>query len=236
VWGRTVEGRPLRFRLSGINNQNFIMRDEETGTWWQQVTGSALHGPLKGRRLPDVFHDELTFALWRREHPAGRVLRPDAANDRWIKFSEDWEAKTARAPVVTQQDALDALAPRDIVVGLKAGGEARAYPLSAVERQSPIVDRLGGAHVLVLLGDDRKSVRAFEATVDGRELEFFVKPDSAPLEMVDAETGTTWNFTGRATAGPLAGRALRKLPALKDYWFDWKLYNPQTTVYTLGSR
>ena len=28
------------FVSPGINNQNFIMRDEQTGSWWQQVTGA----------------------------------------------------------------------------------------------------------------------------------------------------------------------------------------------------
>ncbi len=77
MWETTVDGRVLHFRLAGINNQNFIMRDDETGTWWQQVTGLALHGPLKGRQLKAVFHDELSFAIWKREQPQGRVLKPD---------------------------------------------------------------------------------------------------------------------------------------------------------------
>jgi hypothetical protein len=33
VWETTVNGRVLHFHLAGINNQNFIMRDEETGSW-----------------------------------------------------------------------------------------------------------------------------------------------------------------------------------------------------------
>jgi len=57
VWEATVEGRTLHFHLAGINNQNFIMRDEETGSWWQQVTGEAIFGPLKGRRLKLVLRN-----------------------------------------------------------------------------------------------------------------------------------------------------------------------------------
>ena len=53
------------------------MRDDETGSWWQQVTGEAIQGPLKGRRLVPVVHDEVSFGIWRGEHPGGRVLRPD---------------------------------------------------------------------------------------------------------------------------------------------------------------
>ena len=61
------------------------MRDEETGSWWQQVTGEAIHGPLKGRRLAPVVHDEVSFAIWRAERPMGRVLKPDP------KFKDDYE-------------------------------------------------------------------------------------------------------------------------------------------------
>ena len=42
-----MNGRVLHFYLAGINNQNFLMRDKETGTWWQQITGKALYGPLQ---------------------------------------------------------------------------------------------------------------------------------------------------------------------------------------------
>ena len=128
MWEATSEGRRLKFHLTGINNQNFIMSDEETGTWWQQVSGEAINGPLKGRRLNGVFHDELTFATWKREHPQGRVLRPAENNDAWRKFSENWEAQTGKLPVVTQASASDQLAPRAIILGVNLNGAAKAYP------------------------------------------------------------------------------------------------------------
>ena len=51
MWERALDGRTLRFRLIGINNQNFLMEDLDTGSWWQQVTGVAVSGPLAGKRL-----------------------------------------------------------------------------------------------------------------------------------------------------------------------------------------
>jgi hypothetical protein len=232
VWEAQSDGRRLKFHLAGINNQNFIMQDEETGTWWQQVTGEAINGALKGGRLNAIYHDELTFATWKREHPQGRVLRPAANNDAWKKFSDDWEAKTARAPVVTPASADDKLAPRTVVMGITLNGASKAYPFEAIERQSPLLDNLGGTPVLIVLGDDGKSVRAFEANVDGRELEFFVNAGAGgEWRMFDGETRSEWDFTGRATRGTLAGRQLKKIPLLKDYWFDWKAYNRKTTVY-----
>lgn len=78
MWERALDGRTLRFRLIGINNQNFLMEDLETGSWWQQVTGRAISGPLAGRALTPMLHDEVTFGLWRAEHPETRVLGLDA--------------------------------------------------------------------------------------------------------------------------------------------------------------
>lgn len=235
MWETTVNGRNLKFHLAGINNQNFIMRDEETGSWWQQVSGEAIQGPMKGAKLNPVFHDELSFAVWKREQPGGRVLKPDPRVAAKYE-SADWEEKYEKLRVVTPVDAADKLPPRALVVGVKLNGEARAYPVTTLEKQSPILDELGGVPLLIVLGEDKKSVRVFERSVEGRALEFFVKPDSQPLQLIDAETATTWDFTGKAVSGPLAGKQLKRVALLKDYWFDWKIYNPKTSVFTLGER
>ena len=236
MWESEVDGKKLTFHLSGINNQNFIMRDDETGTWWQQVSGEALHGPLKGKKLTRVDNDELTFALWKRENRQGRVLKPDERVKHKYEAA-DWEEQYAKFRVVTPVDPNDKLPPRALIAGLELNGRAVAYPMSALEKQRLIIDNIGsGAGVtpiFVAVGDDNKSVRAFERTVDGRTLEFYVKPDTAPVQFID-ETATTWDFSGKAVSGQLAGKQLKKIFALKDYWFDWKIYNPETKVYTLG--
>jgi hypothetical protein len=237
VWETTVNGRPLHFHLAGINNQNFIMRDEETGSWWQQVTGEAIQGPLKGERLRPVYHDELTFGLWKREKPQGRVLRPDEQIAQAGKYyPANWEERMTKVPVTTSVTLDKSLEPRTLVIGLTLNGVAKAYPLDALVKQSLILDDVGGVPIFIVLGEDKRSVRAFERTVDGRKLEFFVKPNSGSLTMVDAETGSEWDFTGKATGGQLSGRQLKKISILNDYWFDWTTYNPRTTVYQLGNR
>jgi Protein of unknown function (DUF3179) len=66
-------------------------------------------------------------------------------------------------------------------------------------------------------------------------LEFFAR-EQPEAQFVDAETGTTWDFSGRAVSGPLLGQRLKPVAVLKDYWFDWKIYHPGTSVYTPGAR
>jgi hypothetical protein len=229
-----VDGRVLHFHLAGINNQNFIMRDEETGTWWQQVSGKAIHGPLQGHQLKQVFHDEVSFAIWKRESPQGRVLKPVpqiAATNQYE--AADWETRVGRMRAIAGTDIDKRLAPRTLVMGIELGAKSVAYPFSALEKQSPIMDTIGGAPIMLVLGDDHRSVRAFERTLDGRRLEFFQKT-GAGFQLIDAETGSTWDFEGRATAGPLAGRQLKKVFVLEDFWFDWRIYHPDTTIYEIG--
>jgi hypothetical protein len=218
----------LHFYLAGINNQNFLMRDRETGTWWQQITGKAIFGPLKGSMLELAPSDELSLGLWKQESPGGQVLAEVARDQK--EYDSKWEAEVAKLPVVTSFSGTE-LKSRDVVVGVELSGEARAYPVETVLKQSPIQDRVGGNPVLVLAGPDGKSVRAFVSRVDGSDFEFFRKSGTADFLLVDSTGGSEWNFKGCAVSGPAGGKCLPALPAIKDYWFDWRNYHPGTSVY-----
>ena len=93
---------------------------------------------------------------------------------------------------------------------------------------------VGGKDILIILAEDKRSVRCFERELGGKVLEFFVKPDSK--EIVDAQTASVWDFSGKAVSGEFSGKQLKKIAVLKDYWFDWKSYNPNTQIYALGLR
>jgi len=206
------------------------MRDEQTGSWWQQISGQAIQGPLKGQKLTPVDYDEVAYGIWKRENPSGRVLRPEEDKAE----SDDWEKQVSKMRVTTSAALDSSLTPRDLIVGVTVNNESKAYPFSAIEKQNPILDLVGGTNIFLILDHDGKSVRAFESTLDGRKLEFLKKPDTG--EIVDAETGTTWDFSGQAVSGELAGKQLNRIQTLKDYWFDWHTYHPNAQLYTLGNR
>ena len=270
MWRRTVSGRVLHFYLAGINNQNFLMRDKETGTWWQQITGKALYGPLKGASLELVLSDELSFGEWKSEVQDGKVL---AEVPKYVKeYDSNWEPEVAKLPVVISFPGTE-LKSRDIIVGLKIEGASRAYPWDTLVKQSPVVDRVHGTPLLVAVGPDGKSFRVFVSRIDGKDAEFFLKgetetetttdpktdkpaetkapapeakadassanktvppatpPAAKPWILLDTTTASEWNFQGCAISGPVQGKCLDRVPALKDYWFDWRNYHPDTTIY-----
>ena len=232
MWGSAVDGRVLTFHLAGINNQNFVMQDAETGTWWQQVTGEAILGPLKGRHLRLLAFDHVTFAAWRREAPGGRVLAPDPVVLREGRYAPvDWETAMGRMPTLAHASRDRRLEPRAIVVGVAIGQAARAYPVERLTASQAVVDQVGATPVLLVRGADGRSTRVFERTVEGRVLEFVVKAGASDLRLVDLETGSEWDFRGEAVAGPLEGRRLVRVPFLEEYWFDWQTFHPATDVF-----
>lgn len=210
------------------------MRDAETGSWWQQISGEAIQGKFKGQKLEPVDFDEISYGIWKRENPNGRVLRPDEEKLAENEYEADWETKVEKMPVRIGEKLDKTLEPRTLVVGLEINGNSKAYPFSAIEKQNPILDTVGGKKIILILAEDKKSVRGFEREIDGKTLEFFIKPDTK--ELVDAETASVWDFSGRAVSGEMTGKQLKKITVIKDYWFDWKIYHADTELYSLGSR
>ena len=122
-----------------------------------------------------------------------------------------------------------ALPPRETIIGLQLNGDSKAYPLSLIDQHRLIVDQLGKIPLLMTLATDGLTVRAFDRRVEGRALDFYVKAEDSNL-FID-NTGTEWNFDGVAISGELAGKKLQKLVILKDFWFDWLNYHPNTSIY-----
>ena len=228
MWSRDIAGLRLTFHLAGINNQNFLMRDEETGTYWQQISGKAIAGPMSGRQLKSIHSDELTFGEWKSEEPQGTVLQ-DLRKYAGEYAPVDWDVRMKRAATVIDFHE-HGLKARDLMLGIQAFGASRAFPYEQVVREKLVKDNVGGEPVLLVVGPDGQSVRAFRDRIPGvaGAPDFYRKPEGG---LMDAATGSEWNFQGCGVSGKAKGLCLEPVEVLRDYWFDWRKYNPQTTIY-----
>ena len=234
MWRSVIDGLRLTFHLAGINNQNFLMRDEETGTYWQQISGRAVSGPMAGKALTLVHSDELSFKLWKSEQPQGTVVRDVAAYKR--EYSpENWDVEMAKARTVLNFRE-QGMEPRDLVMGVQAFGATRAYRYDALLREKLVMDRIGLEPVMVAVGSDGVSVRIFRRKIAGIDPPTdFYRVENQPALFMDAATGSGWNFEGCAISGKLQGTCLEQVETVKDYWFDWRNYHKDTTIFK-GSR
>ncbi len=218
------------------------MRDDQTGTYWQQISGRAVSGPLAGSQLEFVPSDELTFALWRAEASGGTVLKPvDQFANRYA--TKDWDIQMRNARTVLDFPNTG-LKSRDLILGIDAFGARRAYPVERILAEKLIQDRVGSEPVILVVGPDGKSIRVFDAHLHSSEPASDYYRETAPAQphslnstvanqpiYMDSATGSEWSFTGCAVNGKLKGTCLEPVSAIKDYWFDWRNYHPDTSIF-----
>ena len=238
MYSRELDGKTYTFGVSGkLLRDALLMYDHQTQSLWSHITGEAVEGELKGRRLKMLAGTpRITWKDWKRNHPLTRVLsvpndprRPerqiqDIRTDNYARYHASSDTGISGTQYTDNR-----LMNKELVVGVRANESYRAYPFRAFKRRSIINDEVGDVPVLAFHDLESNATAVFLRTVAGQTLRF--KPAQGYF-VKDATTGTTWNLiTGMATEGKLKGHTLERLPAMNIYWFAWARYHPETTVY-----
>ena len=231
VFDRRVDGRTLLLgNTSALYDNDMVMYDHQTGSYWHQVSGRAIVGELSGASMDLVPSMMATFAEWRALYPETLVLSNAKARvARSADPSERVKAAVNRGRFsfpISEQATSDRRLPlgAEVLVVLLAG-EEKAYALLDVAA-GPANDHVGGAPVVVFGSGD--AMAAYVARVGGRELTFVAADGGA---FTDRETGSTWDLGGSATAGPLEGASLTLVPARRALWFAIAGSSPGVTLY-----
>jgi hypothetical protein len=227
-----LDGVRLTFGFEGVWQGTAILYDRDTGSLWMHFTGACFDGPRAGRTLrPLDTGTHTTWAAWRAAHPGTDVMAPDARFERrYFGREAARSGSTFLAPeFLATIPTLDArLAPSDLLLGVTAGGQARAYPLARLEATEGVVEEeLDGVPLTVWFEAGSRTARVFDARLDGR-VRRFVRRDGAFHER---ETGSRFDGEGRATDGPLAGRRLVRPTSLLTEWYGWFAHHPKTTIF-----
>jgi len=217
VYDRRVGGEVLSFgNTSALYESDLVMVDRTTGSYWWQVAGTAIVGPLTDtelRALPSVV---ATWQGWVSDHPDTLVLTRDTGFDRpyevdnFATYSERIDSGRFAFPV--GEEARDGRLPAStLVVGVVRNGVVRAYPVAGLD--TVVNDVVGGDPLAVIPGDG--GVAVFSTVLAGDVVELEI----AAGRIVDAATGSEWSTDGVAISGPLAGSVLEALPARTTFWF-----------------
>ncbi|MFB6218144.1 MAG: DUF3179 domain-containing protein, partial [Halobacteriaceae archaeon] len=229
VFSRRVRGETLTFGVSGkLLDANLVLYDRQTETYWSQLRGEAIVGPLVPTELAVLPSTLTTWAEWRRAHPDTRVLSRDTGiypPDSYGSSPYGGYADSERVGFgVGEVD--DRLPAKEVVYGVTVGGDSRAYPEEVVKRRDAINDRVGGVPILVVEDQRDGGVSVFVREAGNRTLTFAVEGG----ELRDGN-GSRWSFEGEAIEGPHEGATLDRLETHGFYWFAWSSVHPRTGVY-----
>ena len=124
-----------------------------------------------------------------------------------------------------------------LVVGVALEREAKAYPITVLQRHEIVNDDVGGVPVLITWCPVCGTALVHDRRIDGRAYSFgnYRALYENAMTWYDHETLSLWSQpSGVALKGPLAGVRLDMLPARLATWGDWKREQPDTLVLAEG--
>ena len=229
----TVDGQVELFREQGLYDGLFLMADERTGTYWNHMTGEAVHGPLSGKRLEleNVLHSTVAQVLaenpnaqlaW-SEHPRA-VQRSDRGGTLATLLSRIKGLPDIFPATLGGED--DRRPRMDIGVGIwsDAGG-ARYYAMETVQAyDNAVLDTFAETGVLIYYDPTAYALGAHFTDAER------VWWEGDVLHMSDGdyiETGVRFNEDGTRdqTERPLQ---------VFTRWYGFSLTFPETQVYGEG--
>jgi len=222
-----VGGQRLIFRSEGLYDGNMAMRDTQTSTLWNQMSGEAMAGELAGTRLLMRPSSLVTVGEWlklypKSESPARRLLRTAPQRRLPGHFA------AGAADLVSHRD--DRLEPDTFVLGVDVPGAPIAFILDS-RNPGPRLFQAEVADVPVaLIAPPGGWPVAFDRRIGGETIDLNAADDGHL-----SGNGSEWNHEGVATDGPHKGRALAFIPSRTVHWFAWVTAHPQTQIQHVES-
>jgi len=244
VFNRSINGMTPTFGVSGLlRNSDLVMYDLFTESFWQQFTGEAIVGDLLGTKLEVLPSQILSFKQFRNTYPNGVVLSKNTGYRRRYGINpyrgyDDID----QTPIMYKGEKDERLPPNEKVIGVKLGKIGKAYPYSITSQKKVINDTISGKPVVIFhvdgarsaldswLVSDSKEVGTtgvFNRIVDGTTLHFSYQSN----QIVDNETSSVWDITGRCIKGKFKGSQLSKINYGDYFSFAWFAFYPNTHLY-----
>lgn len=227
VFSPVINGNNETFRLVGMDHFNAMFEDKTTKSWWQQATGVAVAGPLKGASLQELPSAQSTLAVWLRRYPASLILQPDTAFAKQYKDLAHFDNGTIKSSLEKRDSGSWQF--KSWVIGVAHNKVAKAYDWNKLINAGMIQDSLPGLPIVMVLEKDSASFHVWNRQVNGYAMQFV--HDRSTGELKDVNTGSTWNMNGQCMEGALAGAQLKPVRASQEFWHSWRTFHPGTMMY-----
>jgi hypothetical protein len=227
IYSPFIKDQYEQFRLVGMDHFNAMFEDQRTGSWWRQVNGEAIAGPLKGMRLKEIPSTQMRLGAWIREHPQTLILQADSFFTKRYADLQGYDSGTIKGSLEKRDSSSWKF--KSWIIGISYQGHARAYDWNELVSKRIINDSLPGLPVLLTLENDGASFHVWERSLNGQSIPF--EWDAATQTIRDLKTHSAWSWSGRCLEGPMKDSGLNPVQAYQEFWHSWQSFHPQTTQY-----
>lgn len=226
VFSPDVDGKQETFRLVGMDHFNAMFEDATTKSWWQQATGVAVIGDLKGKALREIPSQQAKLQTWLAAYPNSLVLQPDTIYNKQYKSLRNFDDGTTRDELEGRDSASWAF--KSWVIGVEHNGTASAYDWNMLYDYRLIQDSLPGMPLMITLENDTASFHVLNRKLNDDVLQF---SNLSNGNISDSKTASMWNPSGLCIDGPMKGAQLSRLQASQEFWHSWKSFHPATLMF-----
>ena len=227
VYSPFVNGKYELFRLVGMDHFNAMFEDASTKSWWQQATGKAIAGKLKGTQLPEIPSSQMRLGDWLALHPNSQVLQPDKNFSPKYDSLKGYDEGTIESSLEKRDTASWQF--KSWVVGVVAGGKSKAYDWNDILKKKIIQDSVNTGPLLITVEPNNKTFYVLSRLIEGKVLHFSY--DASSHQLHDAETNSVWNLNGVCVDGLLKGKQLDFIQSYQEFWHSWQSFHPGTEKY-----
>lgn len=235
AWKSVAAGKVTSFGVSGLlYNNNLIMYDRDTDTYWSQLRVQAIHGKLKGNKpeLRDVV--ETNWKTWKTLYPNTQILTTDTGFSRSYNIYPYGDYLTNQNFLLFPVSPLNNNLPnKERVYALMGEANSNNPAKSIVFRFSGFTG--GKALKQTFEGEDylivgnENLINSFELTPNQAALTYTFSFTDSEGFFTDSE-GTEWNVFGKAISGPKMGNQLRITKSVVSYWFAIGAFYPNPEI------
>ena len=231
VYSPVIDGVPATFRLVGMDQFNAMFEDSATKSWWRQVNGEAVTGPLKGKQLLEISSEQMTLQAWLARHPDSFILQPDSLFSDEYKGLENFDEGTSKSKL-ERRDSLS-WKEKSWVVGVSLGLFAKAYDWNDLTASRVIHDDIGQNPLVLVLENDSTSFHVWSRVVANDTLQFSF--NESLKKIVDTKTNSVWDWNGKCIDGAWKGTSLKTIQSYQEFWHSWRTFHPNTLRYVPGT-
>lgn len=227
VFSPYIENRYQTFRLVGMDHFNAMFEDQESKTWWRQVNGEAIAGPLKGMKLQELPSAQMRLGAWIREYPNTLILQPDTIFSEQYADLKGFDSGTIKSSLEKRDSASWKF--KSWIIGVNQGAQFRAYDWNELASEKVLNDSFASVPLVLVLENDNMTFHVFDRRLRGESLHFTWDPVSNIFR--DEQTNSEWSPTGHCIKGTLQGGSLKSLQSYQEFWHSWKSFHPLTSQY-----
>jgi len=240
----------LQFEVSGmLRKSDMVMADKQTETWWQQLEGKAIVGNLEGAELNVIPSLVISVEEFFKRYPDGKILSKATG----IEGSEEYYGKNfyknydkSDGKPYDRFFSPDQIDPRlpamERIVDIRSAGEFKIYTFSVVVEKGVLNDEFNGKNVVLFYQPGTVSVLDEKEISESKDVGMVTVFNSKLQDKIltfrkengiilDNETNSKWDITGRCIDGKLKGKELQIEPHGNHFAFAWLAFHPETKIY-----